>query len=212
MAEVAPTRGRIDKREAIVRAAFTVFARRGYEQTCVQEVADIAHVAKPTVYNHLSDKATLFRHSVEAAADTVGNECLEAVELLRQPGSDLTQTFNDMAGALLSVCAGKQGQALHRLAHGATADFPDLVETVHKRTAGRLVDALADRLAHLMLTGRLRACAPGLAAEQFLALLNGPMEHRSHLGTRDVTASDVAVIARAGVDTFLRAHQPDPAH
>jgi AcrR family transcriptional regulator len=163
-------------------------------------------VAKPTVYNHLSDKATLFRHAVEAAAEAVGDQCLAAVELLRNPGADLTEAFNSTAGALLSTCAGEQARALHRLAHGAATDFPDLVESVHKRTAGRLADALADRLAHLMLAGSLRKCAPDLAAQQFLALLTGPMEHRSRLGTSEVAAEDIAAIAHAGVDTFLRAH------
>ncbi|MFI9503278.1 TetR/AcrR family transcriptional regulator [Nocardia sp. NPDC052566] len=208
MSDGAPTRGRIDKREAIVRAAFTVFARRGYDQACVQEIADTAHVAKPTVYNHLTDKATLFRHALEAAADTVGNRCVAAVDLLRAPGNDLTETFNAMAGELLSACADEQGRALHRLAHSATKDFPELAESVHRRTAARLTDALADRLAQLMLSQRLRSCPPDLAAEQFLSLLTGPMEHRSRLSTYEVPAADITSIAHAGVDTFLRAYAP----
>src|SRR3954469_20287962 len=87
----ALTHGRVDKRQAILDAAFAVFARRGYAQACVQEIAEEARVAKPTVYSHLNDKETLFRHTIEAAADTLMAENLAVVERLRErhPDADL---------------------------------------------------------------------------------------------------------------------------
>lgn len=60
-------RGRIDKRQAILEAAFRTFAREGYGQSCVREIAAEAGVAKPTIYNHLGDKETLFREAMLAA-------------------------------------------------------------------------------------------------------------------------------------------------
>lgn len=68
--------------------AFEVFARRGYDQACVQEIADQAGVAKPTVYNHLTDKPTLLREAMRAAADSVArnarprcNRCASPVRI-----------------------------------------------------------------------------------------------------------------------------------
>ncbi|MEU7320323.1 TetR/AcrR family transcriptional regulator [Streptomyces griseoviridis] len=202
-------RGRIDKRQAILDAAFTVFARRGYENACVREVAEEAGVAKPTVYNHLRDKENLFRHAVEAAADLVMAENLAVAERLRTPGDDLRAALKDTAYRMLQVCCGERARALRWLTYAQVGGFPDLIETVQERTQGRLGEALADRLARLSLAGRLRPCDPALAAEQLLALLTGPMEARSRLGTRAVPAAETRAVAEAAVDTFLRAYGPD---
>ncbi|WP_405641853.1 TetR/AcrR family transcriptional regulator [Streptomyces uncialis] len=113
-----------------------MFARRGYAGACVKEVAQEAGVAKPTVYNHLHDKENLFRQAMQTAADTVADECVAVLDRLRAPGDDL----------------------------GQVAEFPDLVVDVHGRTAVRIADALADRLARVALAGRLRVADPARAA------------------------------------------------
>jgi AcrR family transcriptional regulator len=205
-ATTTAARGRIDKRRAILDAAFAVFARRGYAQTCVKEIAETAGVAKPTVYNHLHDKETLFRESLEAAADAVLAENLAVVERLRDPGGELRTALEDVGHRLLTVCCGERSRALRWLTYSQVGGAPDLVEAVQSRTSVRLAEALADRLARLVLAGRLRPCEPGLAAEQFLALLTGPLETRTRLGTRKVPATETRAVAEAAVDTFLRAY------
>lgn len=211
MTEATTSRGRIDKRQAILDAAFAVFARRGYSQACVQEIAEEAGVAKPTVYNHLSDKETLFRHALMAAADAVSADNLAVADRLRDPGDDLRATLEDVSYRMLQVCCGERARALRWLTYAQVARFPDLIESVQSRTSHRLGEALADRLARLSLSGRLRPCDPAQAAEQFLALLTGPMEARSHLGTRKVPAAEIRTVAKAAVDTFLRGYAPAPA-
>ncbi|MFD0663759.1 TetR/AcrR family transcriptional regulator [Thermocatellispora tengchongensis] len=179
-------RGRIDKRKAILDAAFAVFARRGYDQACVQEIAEEAGVAKPTVYNHLSDKENLFRHAVETAAEAVMADNLAVVELVREPSGDLRALLEDVADRMLRICCDERSRALRRLTYAQLVRFPDLIEVVHRRTSTRVAEALADRLARLCLSGHLRPCDPAQAAEQFLALLTAPVEARSRLGGREV--------------------------
>ncbi len=205
------TRGRVDKRQAILDAAFTVFARRGYTQACVQEIAEEARVAKPTVYSHLRDKETLFRHTVELAADALAAESLAAVERLRTlgPDGDLRAALTDLARRLLTVCCGERSRALRSLTYAQVSQFPDLIDTVQERTAHRPRAALADRLARLSLAGRLRGGDPERAAEHFFALLTGPLEFRSRLGTRRVPAAELRDVAEAAVDVFLRAYGAD---
>lgn len=202
-------RGRIDKRQAIVEAAFPVFARHGYEAAGVQEIADAAGVAKPTIYNHLNDKETLFRHALAAAADAVLAENLAVLERLRTPGPDLRAALEDQAYRLARGCCSEPSHALRRLTYSQVAHFPDLVDLVVSRTSVRLADALADRMARLSLAGRLRTCDPATAAEHFLALITGPLEGRSLLGTRKPTTAEMRGVAVAAVDTFLRAYGPD---
>ncbi|MEV5651505.1 TetR/AcrR family transcriptional regulator [Nocardia sp. NPDC052254] len=206
MTKATAPRGRIDKRQAILDVAFTVFARRGYDRACVQEIADEAGVAKPTVYNHLRDKETLFRNTVIAAADDIGAQCAQTIEPLRgidgAPGPALRTTARE----LLRICAGPRAHALRALTYAELGTFPDLVLAVQERTSLHLAEALADRLARLALDGRLRGTDPECAAEQFLSLLTGPLEARSRLGTRKVGARELEAIADAATDTFLRAY------
>ncbi|MFD0365654.1 TetR/AcrR family transcriptional regulator [Nocardia sp. GCM10030253] len=206
MTGATAARGRIDKRQAILNVAFTVFARRGYDKACVQEIADEAGVAKPTVYNHLNDKETLFRHAVLAAADAVAAENLDIVERLRDPGDDLSAALTDVAYRLLEVCVGERARDLRRLTYAQLASLPDLSATVLERTSHGIAEALADRLARLALAGRLRPCDPTVAAEQLLALLTGPLERRSQLGARAVPATELRAVAQAAVHTFLAAY------
>lgn len=204
--EDGPVSGRIDKRRAILDAAFAVFARLGYEKACVREIADEAGVAKPTVYNHMTDKESLLREALVTAADRVGADCLAAVERLRNPGADLTAALEDTARQLLRICAGDTSHALRRLSAAQANRLPDLVVLVRERTATATLDALTDRLGLLALSGRLRITDPAIAAEQFLALLTGPLENRSAHGTRKVPPAELRAIATAAVRTFLAAY------
>ncbi|GAA5080321.1 TetR/AcrR family transcriptional regulator [Nocardia iowensis] len=205
MTGATAARGRIDKRQAILDVAFTVFARRGYDKTCVQEIADEAGVAKPTVYNHLTDKQTLFRHAVLAAADAVAAETLAITDRLRTPGDDLRTVLADVAEDLLRVCSTERARALRALTYAQLAAFPELTDAVLERTSQRIAEALADRLARLALAGDLRTNDPAQAAEQLLALLTAPLEARSRLGTRAVPDIEIRQIADAAVRTFLSA-------
>jgi TetR/AcrR family transcriptional repressor of mexJK operon len=198
------SRGRIDKREAILTAAFAVFARLGYDPAGVQEIAAEAGVAKPTVYNHFQDKGTLFRAALAAAAEQVAAANLAIVEGIT-PDGDPRRTLGRAARALARRCCDEQSRALRGLTHVQPGRFPELLTDVHAVTAGRLGDALADRLARLVVAGHLRHCDPAQAAEQFLALLTGPLERRSRLGTRPLPAAEVDEVADQAADTFLRA-------
>ncbi|MFG1703973.1 TetR/AcrR family transcriptional regulator [Nonomuraea sp. M3C6] len=203
------SRGRIDKRQAILEGAFTVFARQGYAQSCVQDIADEAGVAKPTVYNHMTDKATLFRNALEATAQTVLNERLAALEPLANPGDDLRATLDDVAYTLIRLHTDERACALRRLLYTEITTFPDALDIVKERGPHRLNEALADRLARLTLAGRLRASDPGLAAEQFTSLLVAPLEARTRMGTQTIEDAELRTVACAAVQTFMRAWGPD---
>ncbi|WP_030781510.1 TetR/AcrR family transcriptional regulator [Streptomyces sp. NRRL S-920] len=193
-------RGRIERRQAILDGAFAVFARRGYAQTCVKEIAQEAGVAKPTVYNHLDDKESLYREAVEVAADRIGARSLAVVERLREVAADSEPCapLTAVARDLLRVFSSRDARAVRQLASADAAQFPDLAASVRERTTLRVRSALADRLARLALAGRLRPCDPEVAAEHFLSLLAGPLEYRP-----DADPDTVAVQA---TEVFLRAY------
>lgn len=190
-------RGQIERRQAILDGAFTVFARRGYAQACVMEIAREAGVAKPTVYSHLADKESLYREAVEAAADRIGARSAAVVEELRAIGDDDPRgPLTAVARGLLQAYVCEEACAVRQLA--GAQEFPHLAASVRERTALRLRSALADRLARLVLAGHLRSCDPEPAAENFLALLTGPLQYRPD--------ADPDTLAADAVDVFLRAY------
>lgn len=204
-------RGRIDKRQAILDAAFTVFAREGYANACVKEIAAEARVAKPTVYNHLNDKANLFHHAVKLAAESALAENLRVVERLAAATGELRGTLEEVGHHLLRCYCSDRSRALRRLLLAEAHRFPDLLETLQTAGTSRVTEALADRFARLTLSGSLHTPDPGGAAEQYVALLTGPAEARSRFGTRQVPDEDLQALARAAADTFYSAFGPPAA-
>jgi TetR/AcrR family transcriptional regulator, mexJK operon transcriptional repressor len=209
-AERNGARGRIDKRQAILRAAIAVFAREGYAQAGVDVIAAEAGVAKPTVYNHFGDKETLFRQAITADSDRALAENLAVVERLQDQDGDVPTMLADVAHGLLVCYCDDRSWALRRLLYAELTQFPDLIDIVRGRAADRVTDALADKLARLSLAGRLGKLDPDEAAEQLIALLTGPMEARARLGTRRVADDELRAVARAAVRTFLHAFAAKP--
>jgi AcrR family transcriptional regulator len=84
---------RPSRRNEIVDAAIKVFARSGYSETSIQDVADEAGVVPTAVYYHFAGKDALFT----VALQTVIVELDEVVERARPEG--------DQAGALSLITA-----------------------------------------------------------------------------------------------------------
>ncbi|WP_044573533.1 TetR/AcrR family transcriptional regulator [Saccharopolyspora spinosa] len=201
------SRGRIDKRQAILDAAMRVFAREGYAQAGMDAIAAEAGVAKPTVYNHFGDKENLFRQAIAADSGRALARNMAVVEQLRGDG-ELHPMLEEVGFHLLQCYCDDRSWALRRLLYAELGKFPDLIDIVRGRAADRVTEALADRLARLVLAGRLRNCDPAEAAEQFAALLTGPMEARARLGTRQVPDDELRAVAASAVRTFLQAFAP----
>ena len=198
------TRGRIDKRQAILDAAFTVFARDGYRQASVDTVAATAGVAKHTIYNHFGDKQSLFRAAVAALADDALARNLAALESLRVD-RDPAEALAEVGLKLAECYCDEKSWALRRLLNAELSHLPELQDIVRDRATDKVNDALGDRLARLALAGRLRITDPAVAAEQFGALLTAPLETRSRLGIRKLSATELAEVTQNAVQTFLRA-------
>jgi TetR/AcrR family transcriptional regulator, mexJK operon transcriptional repressor len=202
--------GRIDKRRAILDAAFTIFARDGYHLAGVDAIATEAGVAKHTIYNHFSDKETLFREVVAALSDQALTQNLAAVERLREHG-ELATMLTETGYRLAECYCDERSEALRRLLHAQITNMPDLLDIVRDRATDRVNDALAARLARLALAGRLNLGGdPAIAAEHFGALLTGPLETRSRLGARKIPHSELREVTENAVATFLRAFGNEP--
>ncbi len=209
--KAAVPRGRLDKRQAILDAAFDVFAREGYAPASVETIAAQAGAAKHTVYNHFGDKLGLLREVIAAEAERTFARNMTALSGLREPVRDVRAALEAAGFRLLQCFNDDRSAALRRLAYAEVSQAPELLDLIQGRAVDAVTDALADRLARLTVAGQLSVSDPGEAAEQLKALLVGPMEGRSRMGTRHVPDAELRRVARSAVATFLRAFGPSPA-
>ncbi|MFM8946311.1 MAG: TetR/AcrR family transcriptional regulator [Actinomycetota bacterium] len=56
-----------ERREQLLSVALTVFARHGYHDTSMNEVAEAAGITKPVLYQHFASKRELFLDVIEEA-------------------------------------------------------------------------------------------------------------------------------------------------
>ena len=209
----APPRGRVDKRQAILEAAVRVFARRGYAEAGVDDIAAEAGVAKPTVYNHLGDKQNLFRTVLSEIAADVNAKNLAAVAALPTQFDDLVSlrpALEQLGEDLLSCMGSENYWAIQRLLAAEITRFPDLVALWHKVGPEVVADALAGRFARLAHAAYLTLDDPLRAAGQFVALISYDLPSHSVLGTQPFDSAVRTRTIEAGVETFLRAFATNP--
>jgi len=85
----------MDSRRALLRAALSLFAARGYDGVGVQEVAESAGVTKPTLYHFFGSKRGL----LEALFTEYGSKLDDAVHKAAQYTGDLALTLDRVAAA-----------------------------------------------------------------------------------------------------------------
>lgn len=197
------------KRLAILDAAATVFLRKGYVGTSMDEVAARAAVSKQTVYKHFADKQTLFTELVTATVSQASDPVHQEVLDLRDSG-DLGADLRDLARRQLSKVIQPPVLALRRLVIGEAGRFPELGRTFHELGPARTIATLAATFEQLAARGLLRLNDPILAAEHFNWLvMSVPLNRAMLLGDDTPDPAELDRYADAGVRVFLAAYGRD---
>lgn len=109
-------------RQRLLEAGLKLFAGRGYAGTSVQEIIDLAVVAKPTLYYYFKNKAGLFQAIVDRALD-------ERLDLMRQAAPPEKETAEQLVDIIVAVTAfaARKPDALRlcfAIAFAAPGEFP----------------------------------------------------------------------------------------
>jgi AcrR family transcriptional regulator len=111
-------RSKARRRAAIIRAAYELFAERGYDATTVADIAEAAEVSPRTVAMYFPAKQDIalsrFSDGVASLTDAIRG---------RQPGETLHEVFGRW---LLTSQTEPEDRELHRLARRMFAANPDL--------------------------------------------------------------------------------------
>ena len=195
----------VRSRAAVVDAARTLFLRKGYAGTTMEDIAALAGLTKRTLYNNYGDKDALFTEIVadvlayaEAFARGLHEEFTVGVT-----AANLRATLDDLGRRLALGIVRSEVIALRRLLIGEARAFPALGAEYFDRAPGQVIEALAAGFEHLGRRGLLRLNDARRAAAQFAYLVAGePLDRAMLVGTVP-SREHVIGCAREGVQTFL---------
>jgi TetR/AcrR family transcriptional repressor of mexJK operon len=193
------------KRRQVLEAAVELFMAHGYANVSMDAVARAAGVSKATLYAYHASKAALF-------ASIVGDACRRntlVAENFPEAVSDIDAALRAVGGRLLRFLLQPRTLAVYRVAVAESARVPELGAAFWAAGPQAFLDRFALWLAAQSAAGHLHVPDPGVAAEQFSALLRGSLFMRVTLALPPApTDADIDATVAAAVDTFMRAFRP----
>jgi AcrR family transcriptional regulator len=174
---------RPQKREAITRAARTVFGRDGYSRASIDAIAAEAGVSTPTIYNHFESKQQLFESVLETSAAQVADGFVANI--------GRTVTGDDLEGDLVAIGWALIAQQTDFPEHFAMVrqilpeapHFPPAVLEAWQDAGPRRVEhEVARRVEQLAERGLLRVEDAAQAAVHLIALTAFPITTRARYG------------------------------
>lgn len=192
------------KRQAILEAAQVLFLRHGYEGSSMDAIAAEAGVSKLTVYNHFTDKETLYAAAIKA-------KCEEQLPQLIFDQSDeapIETVLNRIGMAFDSLINSPESIALHRLLISTVGQEAKLAKLFYDAGPLRLVNEMDQLLRRADQKGQLRVDKPQEAAEHFFCLIKGGANFRLLIGygARPAAAKARQHVAEV-VELFMRAYR-----
>ena len=195
----------LSKRRAILDAAKGLFLRNGYDGSSMDAIAAEAGVSKLTVYNHFTDKETLFSAAIEA-------KCEEQLpELLFELPDDvpLESQLVEIARGFLTLVNSRESVEMHRMMMSLASQGSKLSQMFYEAGPKRIQEEMEVLLHKAAKRGLLRLDDPHLAADHFFSLLKGGAHFRLLIGCAEPLAGAAAERhAQESVQLFLRAYRP----
>jgi TetR/AcrR family transcriptional repressor of mexJK operon len=158
------------KRRAILDAARAVFLSGGYRGSSMDEVAALAQVSKVTVYNHFSDKRSLFTAVITSAIDEAEQGTHSLVDRLGQ-SNDLAKDLRTFARQHVVEVTQPHLIEMRRMIIAEAGRFPELAQAWHRSGPERAHATLARQIDQLASRGLLLVKDPLLAAQHLNYLI-----------------------------------------
>ena len=193
------------KRHQILVGARQVFIELGFERSSVALIAERAGVSKATLYNHFTDKATLFTACLD-------EECAEAhgalSGILEARSGDLERDLFAVGERIMRLLISPTTMALHRVIVAEAPRFPEVGRHLYEMITRYASDTLGAFFQTWSDRGVLRVEDAALAANQFVDLCRGDAFRRVELGVaKEIPDEEVRATVAGALRTFLRAYR-----
>lgn len=151
------SRRRLDKQDAIVRAASHLFSERGFAHVSLDDVARVLRIGKPVLYYYFESKERILFECYSRAFDHADETMREAAALA---GTGREKLERYLRGYLLAQLA---GEAPVMPMHDIRALSAPLRARIDRRRRARR-DRLRDLIAAGVADGSLAQCDPRIVA------------------------------------------------
>jgi TetR/AcrR family transcriptional repressor of cmeABC operon len=171
--KTGPREGKLEQRcQRFVEVAEQLFLDKGYDGTSVNEVVRVAGGSLATLYAEFGTKEALFEAVMQRRAAALFIDMGSRKARAGGVRSELLQLATRMQEHMLS----DRALAFYRLAVHEGPKFPSVRKAVLETGLKGFLGHLADYLAALAASGRVKIGDAGLASEDFLTLVQG--QHR----------------------------------
>ena len=201
-------RSREARRAAILDAARRAFLRDGYERTSVDTIADLAGVSKQTIYNHGSDKDSLFTQVVADLSTSCAAKALTAIDSVPHDPDHVEDELFNLAIALNERVIDPVGAAFRPLLIAEAHHNPERGRAWAQSAESSMMGALARRLDALVAWGQLAIPDTVAASEQFFALTTFRADRLTLNGVTDIDLSSLEPEIRSAVAMFIASYAP----
>lgn len=192
------------KRRQIVEGARKIFLDRGFEGASMGEIARCAGVSKGTLYVYFQNKEQLFCAIMEEERRSHRKPTFTIDTSL-----PVDAALRDFGRRLLSFLLLPTTVAAMRTAMGIAERMPDVGRTFYQRGPGQTIRVVQDYLAAKVEEGQLDIPDVGMAATQFLDLVQSSLIRPALFGieiAEPERAERIGRVVDAGVDVFMRAY------
>ena len=173
--------------ESLVRAAVQLFEKNGYRNTTIDDIADAAGMAKPTVYQYVRSKSAL----LEQMFSTVLERLEEDLQHIRSVPSAHEQVLLLVQGV---ISAGTELHPYFRIFFGEELELPPGTRTHFRQWARRVTDEVTSVLAEAQAAGVVRSDVdPKIAAFFLIGMLTSVS--RWYVPGGDLRGEDIALSA-----------------
>ena len=169
-------RERLMRRQAMLDAARTVFAERGYRQATLEEIAERAEFGKGTLYNYFEGgKEELLFAVLDDVYDTICDLTRRVLQPDRLEDQSIQELFHRYMSAIIDHMIEHQDLFMLLIKEGHRLAFDEEKEKVEyfQRQNQRVKDQLIPTIEAGIDRGRLKAFPPQIIASFILGNLNG---------------------------------------
>lgn len=163
--------------EKILDVATELMLEHGFGNTTMEAVANVAGVAKRTLYSRFADKDELFTAVIRRRRELF----LAPVEKISAAGGSIEQQLKQVGNHMLKWGLRDDTIAFKRLMAGEVRRISTVAVNLHSESRERVIDAIA---AVLISSNEpsLSVADKRFAAMQFLEMVMGPADQRAYYG------------------------------
>jgi TetR/AcrR family transcriptional regulator, mexJK operon transcriptional repressor len=200
-----------DKRQSIINAAATVFLRKGYLDTSINEISREAGVAVSTIYQYFSNKENLFLALADYISFSQSNEKIRAALRIGESGK-----IQDIRQALIETCeaflnAPQVNVEIIRMFISEVKRFSVIGDLYRERISRPAHMLVAEFILTQIRRGMFRPVDVNLAADMFMSMFYTQVINEYLFMDDDLQQLPTAEGVASIVDIFLRGILVDPS-